>query len=239
MTAPPAYRLNDTYLEPGDVLHIKYQSLPGRLHGVGPMEWSYSNLVNASALDEYATSIAQHGVWAVLKHPGNLNAKQAADMKANWQTQRAADPSAPAVLSGGIEFEALSISPKDMALLDLRVMSDQRIAAAFGVPPFLIGVENPGGMTYNTTSSLFELHWRQTLRPTASTFAEHLSAWALPNGRGMEFDRERIHGADAHRTIAGVLALHGTNIDDETGPAVSESKRSNGYLHPQRFVSGV
>ena len=47
---------------------------------------------------------------------------------------------APAVLSGTLELETLTTSPREMALLELRIFDETRIAAALGVPPYLVGL---------------------------------------------------------------------------------------------------
>jgi len=154
-------------------------------------------------------------VWALLTHPSSLNEKQATDLKASWMRGRLADPAAPAVLSGGVGFETLSLSPKDMALLDLRVFDEQRIAAAFGVPPFLIGLPNPGGMTYSTTTSLFEFHWKATLRPLAAQIAKALTQWALPNGTSIEFNRDEYVRPGLEERARSYQILHG--IEDADG----------------------
>ncbi len=135
-------------LDPEDLCHIKFQAATESLRGIGPLQWVGRNLVSAQVLEQYGADLARTGVWAVLRHPGNLNADQANDLKQKWAAGRAADPSLPAVLSGGVEFSTLSISPKDMALLDLRVFDEQRIAGAFGVPAYLVGLPQPGGFTY-------------------------------------------------------------------------------------------
>ena len=174
-----------------DLLFIKYQAGPPPLRrGLGPLRWVGQNLVSAAALESYAAGIATHGVWAVLKHPANLDRVQADELKAGWMASRAAWGAAPAVLSGGVEFEALSLSPKDMALLDLKTYDEQRIASAFGVPPFLVGLEQPGSMTYSNANSLFDFHWRACLRPMAATFAAAMSRWLLPRGTVMWFNRD-------------------------------------------------
>lgn len=202
-------------LDSDEVLHIKYQTLAGRVRGVSPIEWVGRNLVSAAALESYATDIATHGVWAVLRHPGNLNPEQSTDLRENWMAARARGRSAPAILSGGIELETLSISPSDMALLDLRVFDEQRIAAAFGVPPFLIGLPQAEGLTYANATSLFDYHWRATLRPLANSIAAPLSSFLLPRGTTVEFDRDEyvqpglVDRANAYSTLHSIVDANG------------------------------
>lgn len=204
------YLLGDEPLDPADVCHIRYQVLPGRVTGLSPIEWAYSHLVALAALNNYATDIARHGVWAVLRHPANLNTTQRDDLRDNWQQARAAGGGAPAILSGGVELDVLSLSPADMALMDLSTMNEQRICAAFRVPPYLVGVDQPGSLTYANASTLTDHHWRVGLRTLAKKIATALSAWALPHGTRLEFDRDEYvrpgpaDRASYYATLAGI-----------------------------------
>ena len=225
-----AFSLGGRPLDPADVLHIPYQTLAGRLRGIGPMEWTARSLVSAAALERYAADIATHGVWAVLKHPSNLNRKQADDLKANWRAARFATPGDPAVLSGGVEFDVLSMKPTDLALLDLRTFDEQRIAAAFGVPPFLVGLPQSAGLTYSNATSLFDFHWRATLRPMASSFAKALSTWALGSMRLFEFNRDEYVRPDLEGRARSYQMLH--SIEDENGEramTVEEIRRAERF----------
>jgi phage portal protein BeeE len=97
----------------------------------------------------------------------------------------------PAVLSGGITFEALQLSPRDMAMLDLLQFNETRIAVLLGVPPFLVGLPSGGdSMTYSNVTSLFDYHWRAGLRPKAQAVMSALSGWLLPRGTRVEVNRD-------------------------------------------------
>lgn len=224
-------------LDRADVCHVKYASLPLGLRGIGPLEWVGRSLVSAEALEKYSSDIALHGTHALLRHPGNINRKQADDLKASWMNARAARPSAPAVLPGGIEYEQLSISPRDMALLDLRIFDEQRIAAAFGVPPFLIGLPQAEGLTYSNATSLFDFHWRATLRPLAQMVARALSLWTLPAAITIEFDRDEYVRPDLEGRSRAYQTLRGI-VDDDGKPAMSVGEiRAAERLQPYKSVT--
>jgi HK97 family phage portal protein len=179
-------------LDRDDVSYVRYQMVPGHVRGVGPLTWTARNVLGASSLERYGADLASRGgiPWAVLKHPANLKQQQATDLKAAWVTAARSRNGAPAVLSGGVELQTLTLSPTDMALLDLRVFDEQRIAAAFGVPPFLVGLPQPGGMTYANAESLFDFHWRATLRPMANALTAAWSSWLLSRGTRMELNHD-------------------------------------------------
>jgi len=216
-----SYRLNaeNELLNPFDVLHMRYQVSTQSLRGISPLEWIGRNLVSATGLEAYAANIAEQGVWSVLKHPQNINRQQAEDLKANWVSNRKLNPSAPAVLSAGIEFDILSLSPKDMALLDLRVFDEQRIAGAFGVPAYLVGLPQPGGFTYVNATSLFDYHWRATLRPIANSVFAGMSQWLLPRGKFVKANRDEYTRPDMKERAEAYATMH--SIQDKTGPLMT------------------
>ena len=179
-------------LDPADVCIVRYQSWPGRIRGITPIEWLGACLVTAGALERYAAGLAGRGgiPWAVLRTQNNVNAKQATDLQNRWVGASARRDGAPAVLGGEFELDVLTISPRDMALLELREFDERRIAAAFGVPAYLLNITQQG-LTYANASQLFAHHWQATLRPLANLLAEAWSTWLLPHGSRLEFNPDR------------------------------------------------
>jgi len=185
-----------------EILHLRYLTIAGQALGLSPLEGARGNLVSAAALERYGAMLASKGgiPWAVLNSPDRLTAQQSEDMKTQWVAAAARRDGAPAVLSGGLELKTLTLSPKDMALLDLRVFDEQRIAAAFGVSPYLVGLPQPEGLTYANTTALFDFHHRRKLRPLGSNIGTALSGWALPFGQELALNAsEYTQGNQAER----------------------------------------
>ena len=176
-----------------DVCIVRYQSWPMRIRGISPIEWVGQSLVTAGALERYAGGLAHRGgiPWAVLKSRTNMNATQAADLQARWVAASRRRDGAPAVLGGDFSLEPLTISPRDLSLLEIREFDERRVAAAFGVPAYLLNVAMASGLTYTNAESLFRHHWAATLRPLANLLAEAWSTWLLPHGSRIEFNPDR------------------------------------------------
>ena len=176
-----------------DVLHLRYSSWPGVPHGFGPLAALANNLFGAAALEKYQAMLATRGgiPWGVLTAPGNLTQPQAQEMRTNFVNARLDALGAPAVLSGGVTLAPLTISPKDMALIELRAFDEIRISTLLGVPSMLMGL--PTGdrtMTYRNAEGIYDFHWRAYLRPKAATVAEAISHWALPSTQSIELNRD-------------------------------------------------
>lgn len=181
------YTLNGEQLYAPDVLHLRYLTIAGWPQGLSPLQGAAGNLQSAGALERYGADLATRGglTWGVLTSDQRITERQAQIAQDRWVQAAQVRRGAPAVLGNGLKLETLTLSPKDMALLELRVFDEQRIAACYGVPPFLVGLDQPGGMTYSNVTSLFDFHWRR-LRPVAKRLTNALSAWCLPPG-------EKVH----------------------------------------------
>lgn len=213
------YKLAGKPLDRADVCHIKYQSYPMNLRGIGPLEWAARNVISAAALEQMGSDLATRGgiPWGVIKHPRHLNANDATELQNRWVAAAQSRRGAPAVLSGGIELQTLTISPKEMALLEMRIFDETRIAAALGVPPYLVGLPVETGMNYANVQQVFDFHWRATLRPMAYTVASAMSAWLLPRGTRMEFNRDEYVRPNPYERAQTYEILN--RIKDEHGNA--------------------
>lgn len=178
------YQLEGTPLMGLDVLHTRYMTLAGWPNGLSPLQAAAGNLRSAGALESYGANLADGGgiPWGVLSTEQRLSARQARLARQQYREQRRELTGDPVVLGFGLSLDTLNLSPKDMALLDLRVFDEQRISSVMGCPPWLVGLPQPEGMTYANAISLFGFHWRR-LRPIAKRLTNGLSAWALPRGR--------------------------------------------------------
>jgi HK97 family phage portal protein len=188
-----------------DVLHLRYTSWPGDPHGHGPLEALALNLFGVAALERYQSNLATRGgiPWGALTAPGNLNPTQADQLRDRFVSARLSSMGAPAVLSGGVTLTPFSISPKDMALLELRQYDESRIAVLLCVPPMLLGLPSgDNSMTYRNAEGIYDFHWRAYLRPKAATIMEAVSGWALGPGQRLEVNRdEYVRPAFADRVV--------------------------------------
>lgn len=227
------YALSGKKLDREDVCHIKYQSWPTNLRGISPLQWAARSILSAEAIERMTTDMATRGgiPWGVIKTPRKLNKNEATDLQNSWVQGARNRQGAPAILSGTLELEMIGTNAKDLALLDMRVFDEQRIAAALGVPPFLVGLQQPEGLTYANATSLFDYHWRATLRTMGGAVAKALSSWLLPRGTNVEFNRDEYvkPGPKERAEIDQILF----NIVDEHGNrarTVEEIRAAERYI---------
>jgi phage portal protein BeeE len=178
-----------------------------------------TNLFGVAAMEQYEANLAIRGgiPWGVLTAPGNLNQAQAEEQRMRFVEARMSAMGAPAVLSGGITLTPFNISPRDMALLELRQFDEARISTLLGVPPLLQGLpEGSTSMTYKNAEGIYDFHWRAFLRPKAATIAEAMSNWALPSTQSIEFNRDDYVKPNWTERTAGYQILFNL-VDPVTG----------------------
>jgi len=208
-----AYWSNDVPLDPRDVLQIM-RNPNGALRGTSALEAYASNVASASAAENYAADVyySTGASRVALKSQRRLDQAQAQQIQADWVAAAAKRFGAPAILPPDLELlEAISVSPKDMMLLDSRDWDVRQIAAAFGVPAILLNTSVSGGLTYQNPEQLFGLWWRTELMPCAAKIAEALSRW-LPRGSWVEFDPWQVLRPDMATLTTLVIQAVGAEL---------------------------
>ena len=114
--------------------------------------------------------------------------------------QGTANAGRPLLLEGGLDWKAMSLSPKDMDFMEAKHSAAREIALAFGVPPMLLAV--PGDNTYSNYQEANRVFWRATVLPLANRIACALTQWLSPSfGAGLYLaaDTDRIEALSPDR----------------------------------------
>lgn len=191
------YRVNDNDLPSADVVQISRDPKPGQLRGTSALR-SYG----AQAWSMIAAGVAEQNVVgagmmpnAVLKSQRKLTKEQAEAAQNQWVLARQRyGKGVPAVLGPDWDFEAMSIDPADLILLEAQEFDARIIATAFGVPSSLLNMAVAGGLIYQNPAALFETWWRFELMPTAGRIDAALSMQMLPRGSEVKFDPAGSYG---------------------------------------------
>jgi HK97 family phage portal protein len=81
----------------------------------------------------------------------------------------------PLLLEGGLDWKALSLTPRDMDFMEAKHGAAREIALAFGVPPIVLGI--PGDATYANYQEANRAFCRDTALPLARRIAGGLAGW--------------------------------------------------------------
>lgn len=106
----------------------------------------------------------------------------------------------PLLLEGGLDWKAMSLSPKDMDFLEAKHTAAREIALAFGVPPMLLGI--PGDNTFANYQEANRVFWRTCVLPLAQRVGNSIAQWLSPQfGEGLRIviDTDRIDALASDR----------------------------------------
>lgn len=181
---------------PDELLHIKWQLPPGAWCGVGILDaagQSGGSLAGAYFTERYATDLMANPVPpAVLQHPQRLDAKQAAELQDQWANSLGRARAVPAVLSGGITYTPLTVTAKDVELIQSRKWNATAIATLFKLPPYLVGGEMGSSMTYSTVEGENTRLWTDALQPMAIRLERYIGGAWTPSGQRLRFIPDAI-----------------------------------------------
>lgn len=216
------YRVGDLTLDTRDVMQIS-RDPRGNLRGTSALSAYATNVAAASHAEAFAADFYVHGgvPWAVLQPSKRLDGKQAADLQAQWMARTATRGAAPAVIPPDVTFHQFSFNPRDLMLIESREWDAKQIAAAFGVPAFMLNLPQAGGLNYSNPEMLFTTWWKSELYPTAHRLDQALSMW-LPAGNWVEFDPGFLLRPDFATLVQTWLAMlaQGVVTQDEYRAAV-------------------
>ncbi len=135
----------------------------------------------------------------------------------------------PLLLEGGLDWKAMSYSPRDMDFMQARNGAARDIALAFGVPPMLLGI--PGDNTYANYREANRAFWRQTVMPLVLRSYDSLGHWFsghLNEPFRLSFDADRIDGLSPEREALWQRINSADFLDD------NEKRQAAGYSPRQR-----
>ena len=129
----------------------------------------------------------------------------------------------PLLLEGGLDWKALSLSPKDMDFMEAKNGAAREIALAFGVPPLVLGI--PGDNTFSNYQEANRAFWRQTVIPLISRTQKSFAAWFSPAYAPFHFD----YNVDRIEALAAERALEWTRVDGASFLTQDEKREALGY----------
>jgi HK97 family phage portal protein len=140
------------------------------------------------------------------------------------QYQGAANAGRPLLLEGGLDWKAMSLTPKDMDFMEAKHSAAREIALAFGVPPMLLAI--PGDNTYSNYQEANRVFYRQSVLPLANRIGSALAQWLAPGFGGaltMSIDTDRIEALAMDRAALWERVTKAPFL------TVNEKRQATGY----------
>ncbi|MEM6616629.1 MAG: phage portal protein [Pseudomonadota bacterium] len=187
---PIAYRYHAgnhvrVFNDPSDILHLKMFAPRDDHYGLSPLAAAAQSLDIHNAAGAWNKALLDNaarpsGALVYSAEQGNLSDDQFKRLKEELEAnfQGATNAGRPLLLEGGLDWKALSMSPKDLDFVETKDRAAREIALAFGVPPMLLGL--PGDNTYANYREANRAFWRQTVLPLVNRVTTGIAQWLGP-----------------------------------------------------------
>jgi HK97 family phage portal protein len=195
-TGKPAYKVNGERVPSADMVHIRRFSLPGALTGLAPIEQARQGIGLGLAAERYGARWFGDSAnpSSVLETEQDLTDAQVLRNQKSW-VQSHGGRRHPAVMSGGLKWKQISITPNESQFLETRRFQRSEIAMLFGVPPHMIG-DTEKSTSWGTGIEQQSIGFvTYTLRPWLTCIESALSK-LLPRGQFVRFNVDALLRGD-------------------------------------------
>lgn len=213
----------------GPVMHMKLFHPLNDYYGMSPIE------AGAFAVDQHNESMrwvqallqnsARPSGAMSVKNGETLGDEQFARLQAQIEEQYsgAGNAGRPMLLEGGLEWQAMGLSPADMSILETKFSSARDVALAFGVPPQLLGI--PGDNTYANYKEARLAFYEDTVIPLLGHLLGSINPWLAD-----PFDGAYIMpNLDSIPAIADKRQEKWAMIDKSRELTIDERREAKGY----------
>lgn len=167
------------------ILHVRLFHPANDHYGLSPIEAAAKAIDLHNTASDWNKSLLDNsarpsGALVYQGAEGRMTDEQFARLKNELETgfQGAAHAGRPLLLEGGLDWKALSLTPRDLDFIEAKHTSAREIALALGVPPMLLGI--PGDNTYANYQEANRSFWRQTVLPLVQRTAKAFTFWLAP-----------------------------------------------------------
>jgi len=177
------YEIKDTKVmfKPEDIIHIRNGINPdNHKHGFAPLKTVLREIYGDESAGQLGTALlANMGVPSVIISPKDdfmLSEEDADQIQRTYMKKvGGSQKGSPLILSGSMQVETLSFSPKDLDIGTLRNVPESRISAVLGVPAILAGLKiGLDRSTFSNAKELRETFTENTLIPLWRQVAQEM-----------------------------------------------------------------
>jgi HK97 family phage portal protein len=226
-------------LTEADVIHLKGLSMDGVV-GMSPVRQAREALgLNVRLLQHSAMFFANDSrPPGILRVPAGPESQDSIEsLREAWEARHQGAERAHriAVVSGDVEFQAVGLPMEDAEFVAQRRLSATEIARVFRVPPWIIGAEDGGSMTYANVTEQVRAFLTFSVRPWLTVIEQALSADRdlFSRNTWCAFLDDAVLKAD-HATRAGIYEKA---LDPTTGWLTRDEVRRLENLPPEHQMA--
>lgn len=217
------------------ILHMKRFNPLNDWYGMSPLEAAARSVDESNASGAYQTALLQNSARpsGALMSEQPLTDQQFKGLKKELEElyQGADNAGRPMLLEGGLKWQAMGLTPTDIGLIEATKWSAAQIAAAFGVPGEIIGL-NPA--TYENRREARKALYTETVLPLMDRIRDDLNNWLTPqfgDRLRLDYDRDEIEALQEDRDKVW------SRVKDAHWLTVNEKRELVGYeSHPEGDV---
>lgn len=197
----PIYKVrqsNETSIEvgPQEIRHIPLFRLPGEERGVDLLRANSQALRTGIAIEDFAAAYFENGVnpSGILK-VGSEQKKEVSDglREAVRRSQTGSKRWSMMVVTGQVDFtEFKGVDPEQTQLLASRTFTVLQVCRLLRIPPHMLGVTDPGAVSYASVEQQSLAFVRDTVRPLASLIETALAAMITNPDAFVKFSLEGL-----------------------------------------------
>ena len=211
-----------TPLDPRLVLHSKLFHPTDDWYGLSPLTVASRGVDVSNMAAEWNMRLLQNdmrppGVLATELQLGDAQYQRLrASVKEQYQGYENAGE--PLLLEGGLSWQQMSISPKELDWIQGIVHNKREIAAVFNIAPELIG--DSANKTYSNFQEARRSLYTETVLPLMDEFVDDLNTWLCPmfgDNLWLSVDRNQIEALqeDREKKFAYINAAEFMKIDEK------------------------
>lgn len=226
----------DMELGPGQqlpIMHLKEFNPLDDWRGMSPMEavafsvdvHNSAGAYNKALLDNSASPSGALVYKGGEDSDGTLPKEQFDRLKSQMEERYTGPKNAgrPFLLEGGLSWEQMGLSPKDMEFVVGKREAAREIALGLGVPPMLIGI--PGDNTYSNYQEANRAFHRQTVLPLVGKICAALTNWVQPSYPGVRVG----YNLDAVEALSSEREAEWTRVQQADFLTTDEKRDATGY----------
>lgn len=168
------------------LLHVKSFNPLNDWYGMSPIEAAAASIDIHNKTDEWNMALVQNGArpsGALVYEDDrsktlDTKAFNKLDKQIKQKYQGAANAGKVLLLEGGLKWQEMGLSPKDMDYIESKRTSARDIALAFNVPPQMLGI--PGDNTYSNYQEARQALYEDTILPLLNMFLSEFNNWLVP-----------------------------------------------------------
>lgn len=192
-TGKVAYFIGPKSIPADRIRHLKFERLPGKLLGIGPMHGCKGEIKAAYLLDKFqATWFDTTGIpKGVIQSPGKLDPETSKMFVKDWN-EFVKGNSGTSILPNGMDYKTIEYKPIELQYKDVAEANIRNIARIFGIPADILLSSMTGtSMTY-TNAIESNIRFRTFTLARYMDEIENFLSGLLPTNQRAKFNEEEL-----------------------------------------------